>query len=52
MNRNKLLVLNCVFITLTILLFINSIYFMVVADDLSKKVIKMEQQNCKIDYKK
>lgn len=47
-NRYKLSAINCFLLGITIVLLINSLYFMVVAKDLSKKVIILEN-SCNIN---
>ena len=46
--REKLFAINCFLLGIVIILLINSLYFMVVAKDLSKKVIILEN-SCKIN---
>lgn len=48
MNRNKMFVLNCIFIPSTIILILNSLYFMTIANDLSKKIQIYEEKKCYI----
>ena len=47
-SRDKLFAINCFLLGITIVLLINSLYFMEVAKDLSKKVIILENR-CKIN---
>lgn len=46
--REKLFAINCFLLGIVIILLINSSYFMVVAKDLSKKVMILEN-SCKIN---
>lgn len=46
--REKLFAINCFLLGIVIILLINSLYFMVVAKDLSKKVMILEN-SCKIN---
>lgn len=45
-NRDKLFAINCFLLGITIVLLINSLYFMVVAKDLSEKVQIYEERGC------
>ena len=47
-SRDKLFAINCFLLGIVIILLINSLYFMVVAKDLSKKVMILENR-CKIN---
>lgn len=47
-NRDKLFAINCFLLGITIILLINTLYFMAVAKDLSKKVMILEH-SCKIN---
>ena len=47
-NRDKLFAINCFLLGISIVLLMNSLYFMVVSKDLSKKVIILEN-SCKIN---
>ena len=45
-SRDKLFAINCFLLGITIVLLINSLYFMVVAKDLSEKVQIYEERGC------